>query len=75
MSREGVKVSLILSAGRPAGLGPPKRETAENVGEAPPSPFHWAAELGEGLFGRFKQPKADQSGNGGSGGSFLKSLF
>ena len=44
--------------------------------EEPPSPFHWAAELGEGLFARFKNHKQEQGGSGNKNNGFsLKSLF
>lgn len=46
-----------------------------NDDSAPPSPFHWAAEIGEGLFGRFKQQKAEQNSSSRGGGFSLKSLF
>ena len=47
-----------------------------NEDSPPPSPFHWAAEIGEGLFGRFKHQKGEQNASGNRGGGFsLKSLF
>jgi hypothetical protein len=42
----------------------------------PQSPFGWAAELGEGIFGRFKSGNIEQTPRGEKGGGFnIKSLF
>ena len=61
---------------RPATAKRSKEAIQGNDDSAPPSPFHWAAEIGEGLFGRFKQQKGEQTPSGSKQGGFsLKSLF